>query len=374
MADTRPTDRTKELKSKALATTIDDQFNAPANAAKIGEEVAKFWKDREKVSDERFVVALKHVFGSGTDRGSSNSFEGLRLAINDVRFEWDPTNQASLTPHLIKIREIEEDALGGVGISPENHRALVLEFITTLKARNPQEKKPLLFETARRLRIAYDSKQINTLGQLAKWLSDDGAESNRTVARAAEIGLFWQPTGKVGGGGGSGYQNPDNSQTNTGKPNNAHKNRTGDKRKAETDKPTKGGKPKVGDLCTGCGRDNHVTKECRLKHHPDWNSESKPWSQSTSGRAYAALSDPKATLPYRSVLHPLSSDGAAYLQTCQQASDNAPKGKGAKKGTDYIQAHLLFLTHHHAESIYALSTRTMLDDNSLLAAYRNHSC
>ena len=155
-----------------------------------------------------------------------------------------------------------------------------------------------------------------------------------------------------------------------------HKNKAGDKRKAETDKPNKGGKPKVGDICTGCGRDNHITTECRLKHHPDWNSESKPWSQSTSGRAYAALTDPKATLPYRSVLHPLSSDGAAYLQTCQQASDNAPKGKGAKKGTDYVQAHLLFLTHHNAERIYALSTRTMLDDNSLLPikiTHANHS-
>ena len=365
MADTRPLDRTKELKSKALATTIDDQFKAPANAAKIGEEVAKHWKDREKVSDERFVVALKQVFGSGTDRGSSNSFEALRVAVNDVRFDWDPTNQSSLTPHLIKIREIEEDALGGVGISPENHRALVLEFITTLKARNSQERKPHLFETARRLRIAYDAKQINTLGQLARWLSDDGAEANKTAAKAAELGLFPANTGKVGGGSGNNYI-PDNSHANSGKPKNLHNHKPGDKRKTEPDKANKGAKPKVGDICTGCGRDNHITSECKLKHHPDWNTESKPWVQSTSGKAYAALPESVSVLPYRSVLKPLSSEGAAYLQA-QQASQNAPKGKGKeKKGTEYIQAHLLFLTHHNAERIYAVSTRHMLDDNSLL--------
>ena len=223
-----------------------------------------------------------------------------------------------------------------------------------------------MFETARRLRIAYDAKQINTLGQLAKWLSDDGAEANRAAAKAAEMGLLPAYTGKVGGGGSGNNQNPENTQTSYGKPKNPHMQKAGDKRKAESDKANKGAKPKVGDICTGCGRDNHITNECKLKHHPDWNTESKPWAQSTSGKAYAALPEPVSILPYRSVLQPLSAAGAAYLQT-QQASQNAPKGKGAgKKGTEYIQAHLLFLTHHNAERIYTLATRTMLDDNSLL--------
>jgi hypothetical protein len=379
MASTRPNDRTKELKNKALAHVIDDQFNAPSNVSKIGADIAKLWKDRLQVSDERFLVALKQVFGSGTDQVASNSYEGLRLAINELKFEWDPRNQSSLTTPLVRLREIEEDALGGAGITPENHRSLVNEFINILKARNPVSKNPYLFETARRLRQAYEAKAINTLGDLAKWLSVDGAKANKTAAEAQEMGLY-HTTDKVGGGSG---RDPHSEHQNSGK-GNQHGNRPGKdgnpKRKSDfPSKPAKA-KPKDGEAseqCWGCGRDNHSADNCRLKHHPDYNKESKPWDQSTSGKAYAAMSpEPLLTLPFGRCLHPLSSAGAAFLQANEAKNAASAKGRGGKKkGNEPTQAHLLFLTHR-AESVYSLAARTLLTDDSLLPVsitHANHS-
>ena len=149
---------------KGLSTcSFEQNQNYRHAVAKLGDEVVKHWKNREKISDERFVQALKQVFDSGTDRSASNSFEGLRTRVNELIFQYDPNRQATAADSIRKLLEIEEDTRD---ITPENHRSLVNEFITTLRARNSQGKNDQLYETARRLKLAYDNKQVETLGLL----------------------------------------------------------------------------------------------------------------------------------------------------------------------------------------------------------------
>ena len=51
--------------------------------------------------------------------------------------------------------------------------------------------------------------------------------------------------------------------------------------------------------CHGCGRAEHLVRNCPLKSHPDFNSEHVAWSESTNGKAWAAKSGKYG--PYKSL-------------------------------------------------------------------------
>jgi hypothetical protein len=60
-------------------------------------------------------------------------------------------------------------------------------------------------------------------------------------------------------------------------------------------------------ICNGCGRQEYDKKQeaeysysnCFLRHHPNWNTDPLvKWEDSSSGKAFAALTPPHMFLPY----------------------------------------------------------------------------